>query len=148
MANNQYGQPLRVDFLIGGVYTETLVWDSTASRWEGETNPSWRMAYGGGQGEGFVISDSDINPPKFADSTNAVGGATSANPIAYADGSLRADGKVGYKPVGSGTTATWYEIVAEGDASAGDGQGFPLGGQAGAQGDPHVTPIFGEKYSI
>ena len=148
MATNAYGHPTRLDFLIDGVMQDTLVWDG-ASQWVGSTyymipSPS---------PEGWVVAHkpgSPVNPPKLADSTSAY--AFPSTPVTGTTSSIRADGKVGYKPIGSGTTSNWYEIVAEGDASSADSSGNPLSGggqgQAGAEGDPHITPIFGDKYSI
>lgn len=143
MATTQYGHPTRLDFLIDGVMQDTLVWDGT-SQWDGSTYFMIPSA----APEGWVVVNQSVNPPKIADSTSAAG--FPQTPVTGTT-SFRADGKVGYKPVGHGTTSNWYEIVAEGDSSEGDSTGTPyppaLGGGGGA-GDPHITPIFGKKYDL
>jgi hypothetical protein len=145
MANNANGHPTRLDFLIDGVKQDTLVWDGT-SQWVGST---YYVFPSGGAGQGWVVSHNlgtSVNPPTLADSTSAY--AYPSTPITGTTSSIRADGKVGYKPIGSGTTSNWYEIVAEGDSSSADSSGNPLSGGVGGAGDPHITPIFGEKYDL
>ena len=152
MANTIHGHPARVDFLIDGVAQETLEWSDSTSSWLGAVY----QIVPNSAPEGWVVSyrpglPTTLNPPKVADSTSA--NAFPSSPVTGTT-SIRSDGKVGYKPVGSGSTSNWYEIVVEGDASVGDSSGNPLsgggggGGGGGAAGDPHITPIFGEKYDL
>jgi hypothetical protein len=144
MANNEYGQPTRLDFLIDGVKQATLVWSDDDARWDGG---SYRMQASGGT-SGFQIVNPNITQlgGRIAMSTDIAG--TFDNPADFGnDGEIRDDGKVGYKPDGNGTTANWYEIKIEGGSSSGDSSGEKYASGEG-NGDPHISPLFGEKYDL
>ncbi len=143
---NTYGQPLTLDLLIQGIKVADLTWNASAVRWQ-NSDASWILQAGASQ-EGFTLLDSGgsvTGNPKPAKSGGTVGHPSS--PIAGQNGELRTDGKIGYIPTQTGDSDT-YEIVADDDATAGDSSGNPLSGSGGAAGDPHISPLFGEKYDL
>ena len=142
MSTNQYNQPTRLDLLIDGVTQATLIWSSATARWDGGI---YRMQYSGAVTEGFVIYNTN-NGNKLADSTTSVSATDDPRDIGD-DGKIRTDGKVGYKVLSGGSTSNWYEIKSEGGSTAGDSSGNPLGSGSG-NGDPHISPLFGEKYDL
>ena len=147
-ANNSFGQPFTLDLLIQGTKVADLTWNDTHVRWQ-NSGASW-ILQAGSSSEGYTILDSSgsvTGSPKPAKSGTTVQHPSS--PIAGQNGELRTDGKVGYIPTQTGDSDT-YEIVADGGSTAGNSSGNPLSGASGGQaaGDPHIAPIFGEKYDL
>jgi hypothetical protein len=151
--SNSFGQPLALDLLIQGIKVADLTWNNTHVRWQ-NSGASW-ILQAGSSSEGYTILDSGgsvTGSPKPAKSGTTVQHPSS--PIAGQNGELRTDGKVGYIPTQTGDSDT-YEIVADGGSTAGNSSGNPLSGSGGgsggggqAAGDPHISPLFGEKYDL